>query len=75
MFSKKVYSAPLMSGYDVKKGSSPNEKVVRVEYTDKVTFKKLAKLLGIMDDFKVIFLCCNILIILLCNITQCLIYL
>ena len=42
MFTKKVYSAPLMSGYDVKKGVSPNEKVVRVEYTDKASFKKLS---------------------------------
>ena len=53
LFAKKVYSAPLMPGADVKAGKRLDEKVVRVEYTDKNSFKKLAKMLGLMDDFKV----------------------
>ncbi|KAH9492834.1 Alpha-1,3-mannosyl-glycoprotein 2-beta-N-acetylglucosaminyltransferase [Bulinus truncatus] len=50
--SRKCISAPLLTGQQVKNGVQPMDKVVRVEYTDKDSFKKLAKLLGIMDDFK-----------------------
>ncbi|XP_055873224.1 alpha-1,3-mannosyl-glycoprotein 2-beta-N-acetylglucosaminyltransferase-like isoform X2 [Biomphalaria glabrata] len=52
MFIKKVYSSPLLTGQQVKSGEQPQDKVVRVEYNGKDSFKKLAKLLGIMDDFK-----------------------
>ncbi|XP_005113078.2 alpha-1,3-mannosyl-glycoprotein 2-beta-N-acetylglucosaminyltransferase [Aplysia californica] len=52
MFAKKIYSAPLLTAAEVTKGDRPNETVVRVEYTNKDSFKKLAKALGIMDDFK-----------------------
>ncbi|ELT99414.1 hypothetical protein CAPTEDRAFT_149783 [Capitella teleta] len=47
-----VYSAPLMSIRQVIIGDSPDIKVVRVQYSDKVSFKTQAKQLGLMDDFK-----------------------
>lgn len=53
IFTKKVYSAPALTGNEVKNGERSSDTVVRVEYTDKESFKRLAKALGIMDDFKV----------------------
>ena len=53
MFKKKVYSAPVLTADQVRSGAVPSEKVVRVEYSTKDSFKRQAKLLGIMDDFKV----------------------
>ncbi|GFS10954.1 alpha-1,3-mannosyl-glycoprotein 2-beta-N-acetylglucosaminyltransferase [Elysia marginata] len=52
MFHKKVYSAPVLTANQVRSGELSAEKVVRVEYTGKDNFKRQAKLLGIMDDFK-----------------------
>lgn len=52
MFRKKVYSAPMLTASQVRTGDLPMEKVVRVEYTGKDSFKRQAKQLGIMDDFK-----------------------
>ncbi|KAK3733608.1 hypothetical protein RRG08_056963 [Elysia crispata] len=52
MFKKKVYSAPVLTADQVRSGAVATEKVVRVEYTGKDSFKRQAKLLGIMDDFK-----------------------
>ena len=49
----KVYSKPLLVLPQVLAHHQPEEKTVRVEYTDKDGFKKQAKLLGIMDDLKV----------------------
>ncbi|XP_059140549.1 alpha-1,3-mannosyl-glycoprotein 2-beta-N-acetylglucosaminyltransferase-like isoform X2 [Physella acuta] len=52
IFTKKVYSAPVLTGAEVRNGERSSDTVVRVEYTNKESFKGLAKALGIMDDFK-----------------------
>ncbi|BFZ26096.1 hypothetical protein BsWGS_29135 [Bradybaena similaris] len=51
-FTKMVYSAPLLTAEEVRSGAQPTSTVVRVEYTNKDSFKRVAALLGIMDDFK-----------------------
>lgn len=51
-FVKTVYGAAVMSAAEVVNGLRPEEKVVRVQYDTKDDFKRSAKLLGIMDDFK-----------------------
>lgn len=53
MFRQEVYGAPAMGAIDAKNGAKPELTMVRVEYNNKDSFKKLAKQLGIMDDFKV----------------------
>ena len=52
-FVKEVYSAPLLSSAEAVNGEKPEEKTVRVQYNSKDEFKRFAKALGIMDDFKV----------------------
>ena len=52
-FLKTVYGAPLLTVNQVLQGSMSQYRVVRVQYTDKQTFKQYANLLGIMDDLKV----------------------
>ncbi|KAK7497760.1 hypothetical protein BaRGS_00010894, partial [Batillaria attramentaria] len=51
-FVKIVYGAPVLSASEVVSGVRPEEKVVRVQYANKDEFKRSAKTLGIMDDFK-----------------------
>ncbi|XP_025083205.1 alpha-1,3-mannosyl-glycoprotein 2-beta-N-acetylglucosaminyltransferase-like isoform X2 [Pomacea canaliculata] len=51
-FVKTVYEAPPLSAEEVFGGLHPEESAVRVQYTTKDDFKRIAKMLGIMDDFK-----------------------
>ena len=52
-FVKEVYSATLLTAPEAFSGDKPEEKKVRVQYSSKDEFKRFAKVLGIMDDFKV----------------------
>ena len=55
-FVKTVYSAPLLTIGQAVSGALSEYRAVRVQYSDKQSFKTQAKQLGIMDDFKV---CCK----------------
>ena len=56
-FAKTVYSAPLLTLTQVLTGAQPEHRTVRVQYSDKQSFKTQAKALGIMEDLKVITVC------------------
>lgn len=51
-FVKKVYETPVVSLEDLKNGRTKDYKAVRVTYHTRDVYKKSAKALGIMDDFK-----------------------
>lgn len=51
-FVQEVYSTPVLSATEALNGLKPEETKVRVQYATKDEFKRFAKLLGIMDDFK-----------------------
>jgi len=51
-FVKMVYQTPIVNLTDLKNGRIGNNKAVRVVYHTRDTYKKSAKALGIMDDFK-----------------------
>ena len=52
-FAKTVYGAPLLTLSQVLTGAQPEHRTVRVQYSDKQSFKTQAKALGIMEDLKV----------------------
>ena len=52
-FAKTVYGAPLLTLSQVLTGAQPEHRTVRVQYSDKQSFKTQAKSLGIMEDLKV----------------------
>jgi len=47
-----VYNTPVVSVQDLKSGKVGSNKAVRVPYHTREIYKKTAKALGIMDDFK-----------------------
>ena len=47
-----VYSTPVVSVEDVKRGDAAIKREVRVTYFTSNDYKRAAKALGIMDDFK-----------------------
>jgi len=51
-FVKMVYSTPVVGVQDLKSGNVGNNKAVRLTYHTREAYKKTAKALGIMDDFK-----------------------
>jgi alpha-1,3-mannosyl-glycoprotein beta-1,2-N-acetylglucosaminyltransferase len=51
-FVKMLYGLPLLSIGQAVSGSQKEHNAIRVQYTDKQSFKSQAKQLGIMDDFK-----------------------
>eukprot|EP00092_Neocalanus_flemingeri_P005361 GFUD01005776.1.p1 GENE.GFUD01005776.1~~GFUD01005776.1.p1 ORF type:complete len:520 (+),score=120.96 GFUD01005776.1:95-1654(+) len=51
-FVKVVYNTPVVSVQDLKSGKVVDKKAVRVTYHTREAYKKTAKALGIMDDFK-----------------------
>jgi len=51
-FVKMVYNTPVVSVQDLKSGNVRNKKAVRITYHTREVYKKTAKALGIMDDFK-----------------------
>lgn len=52
-FLKTVYGSAKLLVEEVIAGHRADEKAVRVQYDDKLSFKAIAKHLGFMDDFKV----------------------
>ena len=52
-FVQRVYSSPLLSISEVMSGAKPEAQAVRIQYENKISYKVLAKKLGIMDDLKV----------------------
>ncbi len=52
-FAKTVYGVPLLTLNQVLTGALPEQRAVRVQYSDKQSFKTQAKQLGIMEDLKV----------------------
>jgi len=51
-FVKSVYETPVISIQDLKSGRIGNLKAVRLTYHTREAYKRTAKALGIMDDFK-----------------------
>jgi len=51
-FVKMVYATPVVSVQDLKSGKLGNNKAVRLTYHTREAYKRTAKALGIMDDFK-----------------------
>ena len=47
-----VYNTPVVSVEDVKRGNVGSKKEVRITYFTSNDYKRAAKALGIMDDFK-----------------------
>ncbi|CAH1789143.1 unnamed protein product [Owenia fusiformis] len=52
IFVKKVYESPLLTVQQIRNNEESKYTTVRVQYSDKVGFKALAKQLGIMEDLK-----------------------
>ena len=50
---KKVYGSPLVTIQELQRSEIPDEGSVRITYSTKDGYKKTAKALGLMDDFKV----------------------
>ena len=48
-----MYSLPEVTAQDVKRKTRTDLTEVRVTYNNKSQFKEIAKVLGIMDDFRV----------------------
>nr|CAG4641710.1 EOG090X06K9 [Eurycercus lamellatus] len=51
-YLKQVYNLPVVSASDVRSNNVPFEGSVRITYHTKDAYKNVAKLLGLMDDFK-----------------------
>lgn len=52
-FVKEVYGSPVVSYQELKSGSIVSSGPVRIAYHTKDQYKKTAKFLGLMDDFRV----------------------
>ena len=52
-FLKKVYTSPVVVVKDLIAGNVAKDITLRVTYRNKDHYKKTAKQLGLMDDFKV----------------------
>lgn len=51
-YIKKVYDSPIVSYEELKTGKISFDGDVRIQYHTKDTFKRTAKMLGLMDDFR-----------------------
>lgn len=51
-FMRKVYQSPVVSYQELKEGRVARDGPVRIVYYNKDAFKRTAKLLGLMDDFR-----------------------
>jgi len=49
---KQIYGAPSVTLHQLTRGSIDHSDPVRITYENKDVFKKTAKALGLMDDFK-----------------------
>lgn len=52
-FVKKVYASPIVSYEELKTGKMHFDGDVRIQYHTKDMYKRTAKMLGLMDDFRV----------------------
>lgn len=52
-FTKHVYSCPVVTFEEIRRGLVTTKDPVRIQYNTKDQYKRTAKLLGLMDDFKV----------------------
>lgn len=53
MFLKDVYSSPAVTVKQLLREKIPGDGSLRITYTNKDNFKRIAKAFGLMDDFKV----------------------
>lgn len=49
-----VYSRPVITFEELRRGLVKTKDAVRIQYNTKEQYKRTAKMLGLMDDFKVI---------------------
>lgn len=52
-FLKHVYETPVVTFEEVRRGQLTIRTPVRIQYNTKDQYKRAAKMLGLMDDFKV----------------------
>jgi len=50
---QQVYNSSVASVSELKSGQIPHDRPVRIQYNTKDSYKLTAKMLGLMDDFKV----------------------
>lgn len=52
-FLNHVYTCPVITFEELRRGMVKTKNPVRIQYNTKDQYKRTAKLLGLMDDFKV----------------------
>lgn len=52
-FIKYVYERPVVTYEELRRGQIPSDGPVRIQYNTKDQYKRLVRMLGLMDDFKV----------------------
>lgn len=52
-FIDRVYQCPVITFEELRRGLAKNLNEVRVQYNTKDQYKRITKLLGLMDDFRV----------------------
>lgn len=52
-FVKNVYQTPVITFEELRRGLAQNLPSVRIQYNTKEQYKRITKLLGLMDDFRV----------------------
>lgn len=57
-FLEMVYACPLVTMDELRQGNIKYKDSVRIQYNTKEQFKRIAKMLGLMDDFKVMLWVC-----------------
>lgn len=59
-FLKMVYACPVITLDELRQGIIKSKDAVRIQYNTKEQYKRIAKMLGLMDDFKVLIQSCII---------------
>lgn len=54
-FVDRVYQSPVITFEELRRGLAKDKDEVRIQYNTKDQYKRSAKLLGLMDDFRVRF--------------------
>lgn len=52
-FLNHVYQCPIVTFEELRKGMVKTKEAVRIQYNSRDQYKRIAKMLGLMDDFKV----------------------
>lgn len=52
-FKKEVYQTPIVTYEELRRGLVKTKDAVRIQYNNRNQYKSTAKMLGLMDDFKV----------------------